>query len=217
MQRLGPASTLTSTVRKGRSTGRGRLLLLCALPALLVSGPAAAKSDAQWLAEHLALDAGGTVGWRVAWAEQKNPGFHFLGGGGEFNIGLEFTSGFGFLLGTRAMFGKNLGPSGGDVFADVTGQVVGQFRLSDWVRIGLGANVGRFFPCCDGQEAPDSSSLLAGGFLRIGFDYLPRNTNLLRGLSLWLRIGIDGHPGIPIDSRLPTTSMNIALSSGLRL
>jgi hypothetical protein len=184
---------------------------------LLGEREAAAKQDSQWLAEHLAFDVSGAAGWRVAWAENKNPGFHFIGGGGEVNIGLEFDSGFGFLLGTRVLFGRNLGPSGGLVFADLTGQVMGQFRLNDWVRIGLGASGGRFFECCGSEVTPDRVSALAGGFLRIGIDYLPRNTGLPRGLSLWLRIGVDGHPGSTVDSRLPATSMNIGLGSGVRL
>lgn len=196
---------------------RGVLFAGLLLAQLGDEGSAAAKQDGLWLAEHLALDASGVATWRVAWAEEKNPGFHFLGGGGEFNIGLEFDSGFGFLLGTRAVFGKNLGTSGGLLFADVTGQAIGHFRLNDWVRVGLGASVGRFFECCGSEPREDTSSLLAGGFLRIGMDYLPRDSGLVRGLSLWLRIGVDGHPGSPVDSRLPATSMNIALSTGFRL
>ena len=205
-------------MRSGRRAGRA-LAAVLSVGLGLVAGerPAAAKQDGQWLAEHLAFDVAGAAGWRVAWAEARNPGFHFIGGGGEVNLGLEFDSGFGFVLGTRALFGRNLGPSGGLLFADLTGQVIGQFRLNDWMRIGLGASAGRFFECCSSEVTPDRVSVLAGGFLRIGMDYLPRATGLPRGFSLWLRIGVDGHPGSTVDSRLPATSMNIGLSSGIRL
>ena len=60
-------------------------------------------------------------------------------------------------------------------------------------------------------------SLLAGGFLRCGVDWLPRqNATLLRALSLWLRLDLTGHP-LDESGALPRSSMALGLGLGLRL
>lgn len=183
----------------------------------LSAARAGAVEPGRWLADHIAFDIAGVAGWRAAWADERNPGFQILGGGGEINLGLEFDSGFGFLLGGRAQFGPVMGPEVGDLYADVTGHVTAQLRVADWVRLGLGASAGRLWRCCTSElDTPQTSTILAGGFARVGFDWLSRSTNL-RALSFWLRVGIDGHPNNSSDSLLPTTSMNLSVNIGFRL
>ena len=184
----------------------------------LVTSPAAAEPPKNWLADHIALDISAITGWRAAWADERNPGFQILGGGGEVNLGLEFDSGFGFLLGGRALFGPTIGIGGGDLYADATGHLMLQLRVADWVRLGLGASVGRLWRCCDSMvDTPETSAILAGGFARVGIDWLSNTSNLVRALSFWLRLGIDAHPNTGSDSLLPTSSMNLSVSLGLRL
>ncbi len=204
--------------RRPRRGGRAGLCAAATAAWLgLSSGRAVAAEPSNWLADHIAFDVAGVTGWRAAWADERNPGFQILGGGGEVNLGLEFDSGFGFLLGGRAQFGPVMGPGGGDLYADVTGHVTAQLRVADWVRLGLGASAGRLWHCCASEmDTPQTSTVLAGGFARVGFDWLSRNTNL-RALSFWLRLGIDGHPNNGSDSLLPTTSMNLSVSIGFRL
>lgn len=197
------------------------LLVFCSwlvlLLELLVDTPAFAAEPNRWLADHLALDGAAVASFRVALGDDRNPGFQTLGGGGELNLGLEFDSGFGFLLGGRALRLPNFAHGATDSFTEASGHLSAQFRLSDWVRMGLGASVGRFWRCCGDSESPLATSLLAGGFLRIGVDFLPRNANLFRALGLWLRIDLDGHPQADSRSVLPTMSMAMTLGLGLRL
>jgi hypothetical protein len=184
---------------------------------LLAPGVATA-APTHWLADHIAFDISAITGWRAAWADERNPGFQILGGGGEVNLGLEFDSGIGFLVGGRALFGPTVGIGGGELYADVTGHLMAQLRVADWVRVGLGASVGRLWNCCDSSlDLPQTSTILAGGFARVGFDWLSPNANLVRALTFWLRLGIDGHPYTGSDSLLPSTSMNLTVSLGLRL
>jgi hypothetical protein len=197
------------------------LLVFCSwlvlLLELLADTPASAAEPNRWLADHLALDGAAVASFRVALGDDRNPGFQTLGGGGELNLGLEFDSGFGFLLGGRALRLPNFAHGATDSFMEASGHLSAQFRLSDWVRMGLGASVGRFWRCCGDSESPLASSLLAGGFLRIGVDFLPRNANLFRALGLWLRIDLDGHPLADSRSVLPTMSMAMTLGLGFRL
>lgn len=188
------------------------LLLLASAPAL------AAPPASSWLADHIAFDIAGVTGWRAAWADERNPGFQILGGGGEVNLGLEFDSGLGVLVGSRVLFGSTLGAVGDELYADASGQLIGQLRVADWVRLGLGVSVGRLWRCCSSDlDLPQTSTLVAGGFARVGFDWLSRSTTLVRALSFWLRLGVDGHPNNGSDSLLPTTSMNLTISLGFRL
>ena len=181
--------------------------------------PASAEETRGFLRDHLTLEAAAVGGWRSSWAEENNPGFHVAGGGGEINIGLELDNGFGVLIGTRALFGKHLGNEDqlSGAYTDVVGQAIALLRVSDWVRIGLGADAGRLWRCCGADvETANTSSLLFGGFLRVGVDFLPR-TSLPRALSLWLRLGVDGHRADDVMTLLPTVSMNMAVGVGLRL
>jgi len=61
-----------------------------------------------------------------------------------------------------------------------------------------------------------TDAVILGGLLRIGIDFYPRQSNVLKALSLWLRIDIDGHPGSS-ESLLPTTSLSMSGSFGFRL
>lgn len=192
--------------------------LVLLLGALLAGRPAQAAEAGRFLAEHLAFEVAGVGAWRGSWADERSPGFHIAGGGGELNIGLEFDNGLGFLIGGRALFEAHLGAdTQQDVtYTDVVGQVIGILRISDWVRVGLGANVGRLWPCCSLDGTPAQSSLVAGGFLRVGVDFLPR-TSLPRALSLWLRLGIDGHRPDDVMTVHPDVSMSLAVGVGMRL
>lgn len=177
----------------------------------------AAAAPSRWLAEHILFDVSALAGWRASWADDRNPGYQILGGGGEVNLGLEFDSGFGFLVGGRTWFGPSVGQAGGNLYADATGHLMAQLRIAD-VRVALGASVGRLWQCCGSEmDLPQRSSILAGGFARVGFDWLSRNAPLARALGFWLRLGIDSHPRTGADSLLPTTSMNLTISWGLRL
>ena len=206
-----------------------RVLCVLRLLVLVVAGlglgavrPAAAAetvaSAARYLGDHLAFDVAGVGTWRAAWTDDRNPGFHLGGGGGEINLGLEFESGLGFLLGGRALFLSHAGrdESLHGMYVDASGHAMGQLRLTDWVRIGLGVSAGRLWRCCGAEEDADLSATLVGGFLRLGIDILPRNA-LPRALGLWMRFGIDGTTGTSPTTRLPQSSMNIALGLGLRL
>lgn len=196
-----------------------RLALLALLLGVLMPGrPAQAVEAGRYVAEHLSFEVAGVGGWRGSWADERSPGFHITGGGGELNIGLEFDNGLGFLIGGRALFETHLGSDSqlAGLYADVVGQVIGILRISDWVRVGLGANVGRLWPCCSLDATPTKAALLAGGFLRVGVDFLPR-TSLPRALSLWLRLGVDGHRPDDAMSLLPQVSMNLTVGIGMRL
>jgi hypothetical protein len=181
-------------------------------PARVSAGPAS-----NWFVEHLALDVAAVTAWRVAWADERNPGFNMIGGGGELYFGLEFDSGVGFLLGSRAVFGPNRSVVDGPLYGDVSGQALLLFRVTDWVRVAAGASGGRLWQCC-GNQAGDArtDAAILGGLLRIGVDYYPRQSNVLKALSLWLRIDIDGHPG-GSQSLLPSTSLSVAGSFGIRI
>jgi hypothetical protein len=191
--------------------------LFGALLCLLCAHPAVAAESERFVAEHLAFEVAGVVAWRSAWADERNPGFQLAGGGPEVNIGLEFDNGLGVLLGGRALFSRHLGadPALEGTFAEAVGQLIGILRISDWVRLGLGGEAGRLWQCC-GSDSPANAALLFGGFLRVGVDFLPRTT-LPRALSLWLRLGIDGHRLADSQSQLPSASMNLAVGLGLRL
>jgi hypothetical protein len=205
--------------RRGLRRGHRPWAWLCGLWLLLVASTAlAAPPPPSWLADHIAFDIAGVTGWRAAWADERNPGFQILGGGGEVNLGLEFDSGLGVLVGSRVLFGSTLGAVGEELYADASGQLIGQLRVADWVRLGLGVSVGRLWRCCSSDlDMPQTSTLVAGGFARVGFDWLSRSATLVRALSFWLRLGVDGHPNNGSDSLLPTSSMNLTLSLGFRL
>lgn len=189
-----------------------------AAPSVVAVAANAAESAARYIGDRLAFDVSGTAAWRAAWTDDRNPGFHLAGGGGEINLGLEFDSGLGFLIGGRALFLSHVGrdESLSGLYIDASGHAMGQLRVTDWVRLGLGASAGRLWRCCGESESPDLSAILVGGFLRLGFDILPRNA-LPRALGLWMRFGIDGAVGRSAMTRLPDSSLNIALGLGLRL
>lgn len=206
-------------------TLRQALRLPCALALATLLGlilatpqPAQAAGAGRYIADHLAFDIAGVGSWRAAWTDDRNPGFHLAGGGPELNVGLEFDNGFGFLLGGRALFLSHVGDDASmtGMYLDASGHATAQLRLTDWIRIGIGASGGRLWRCCGDAEDADLSALLFGGFLRLGIDILPRNA-LPRALGLWMRIGIDGTTGASATTRLPQSSMNIALGLGLRL
>ena len=191
--------------------------LLVALGLWLLPTQASAGPKSRWFLEHLALDVAGVTAWRVAWADERNPGFNMIGGGAELHFGLEFDSGVGFLLGTRAVFGPNRSVLEGQPYGDVTGDALLLFRLTDWVRIAAGASGGKLWLCCGNQPTTSQTdAAILGGLLRIGIDFYPRQSNVLKALSLWLRIDIDGHPGSS-ESLLPSTSMSMSGSFGFRL
>ena len=89
--------------------------MLLAACLTLGSGAAFAAPPTSWLADHIAFDIAGITGWRAAWADERNPGYQILGGGGEVNLGLEFARGLGVLVGGRALFGPTLGAGGGQL------------------------------------------------------------------------------------------------------
>ncbi len=186
------------------------LLLLLVSPRRAEAGP-----GSRWFLDHLALDVAAVTSWRVAWADERNPGFNMLGGGGELHFGLEFDSGIGFLLGTRAVFGPNRSVVEGQPYGDVTGDALLLFRVTDWVRVAAGAAGGRLWLCCGDSSSGQTDAAIIGGLLRIGIDIYPRQSNILKALSLWLRIDIDGHPG-STESLLPSTSMSMSGSFGFR-
>ncbi|HMY57388.1 MAG TPA: hypothetical protein PK472_04000, partial [Pseudomonadota bacterium] len=67
-----------------RSRAAGALLLglvLTAVPVRAETGP-----GSRWFLEHMALDVAAVTAWRVAWADERNPGFNMLGGGGELHF-----------------------------------------------------------------------------------------------------------------------------------
>jgi len=194
------------------------LALGSARPVHAAGAAGAAASAARYVGDHLAFDIAGVGTWRAAWADDRNPGFHLAGGGGEINLGLEFESGLGFLVGGRALFLSHVGQdeSLGGLYIDASGHAMAQLRLTDWVRVGLGASAGRLWRCCGESESADLSATLLGGFLRLGIDILPRNA-LPRALGLWMRFGVDGALGTEASSRMPLSSMSIALGLGLRL
>src|SRR4051812_800136 len=95
--------------------GRRRLslglfgLVIWAIGCAISPALAVAEETRGFLRDHLTLEGALVGGWRSSWAEENNPGFHVAGGGGEINFGLELDSGFGVLVGTRALFGQHLG------------------------------------------------------------------------------------------------------------
>ncbi|MCS6912395.1 MAG: hypothetical protein RMK29_07820 [Myxococcales bacterium] len=196
-----------------------------ALLLVLLPWPAHAAPPSRWVLDHLLVDVGAQVGWRAGWVDPQHDGFSALGAGGEVNMGLEFGGGYGVVAGARAMYGTSSGQDAGVSslpYLEASAQLGGQLRLSDLVRIGAGVSMGRIWrgtpPGPAGPEPvpPAGVSLLAGGFLRCGVDWLPRSTaTLLRALSLWLRLDLSGHP--PDRGALPRSTMALSLSLGLRL
>jgi hypothetical protein len=158
------------------------------------------------------------VAWRIGWADNYNPGFHVLSGGVEVNLGLEFDGGFGFVVGGRFLLGRTQGRDADarTTYGEGLGHIAAQLRLTDLIRMGLGGSAGRLWQCCGDPETLETSALLVGGFLRIGLDWSPITASALKGLSLWLRINVDGAPSLDSASRVPTTSMSLATSMGIR-
>lgn len=193
--------------------------LLAALLCLLgLSAPALAKPT-RWIQDHLALDAAGAFGWRAGWNDELRGGFQALYGGGELTCGLEFGS-YAVIAGGRVLGGTSNGaddpPAGRLSYLEASGQLGGQLMLSEHIRVELGAMAGRIFLCCSAAADYGKLALLAGGFLRFGVDFLPRDAPLLRALRLWLRLDLASHP---IDSTaiLPRASMALSVSLGLHL
>lgn len=173
----------------------------------------------RWLLERLAVDLGVVGAWRTAWAAGPHLGFHVGGGGAELNLGLEFESGWAVLLGGRVMAGTTSPESTGSgrSYLEATGQIGAQLRLLEWARLELGATLGPMY-------YGDASAVLLGGFLRMGVDWLPRSAPLLKALTLWFRLDMDGHldrssgdPAGAADPGLPGASLGLSLGLGLRL
>ncbi len=205
-----------------------RVRVIAALLVLLaLAVPARAEPlQRRWILDHLSADAAVVAGWRSAWTNGQHSGFSLLGGGGEVNLGLEFPGGYAVLAGARVLAGASSAPGGAMApaatqptdlsFLEATGQIGGQIGITDWVRIELGASAGRLWRCCTPGLSNDNLSLVAGGFLRFGVDWWPREGLLFHGLSLWLRLDVDGHPHDQTGT-LPSLSMSLALSLGIRL
>ncbi|HMU39707.1 MAG TPA: hypothetical protein PKE31_11925 [Pseudomonadota bacterium] len=170
-----------------------------------------------WFVDHMALDLAAVTSWRVAWADERNPGFNMVAAGGELHVGLEFDNGVGFLMGTRAVFGPKTGLADGPTHADVSGNLLLLFRVTDWVRLSAGPTAGRLWqwnPSESDGSQPSAASI--GGLLRLGLDFYPRQANVLKALTLWVRVEIDKHTGAS-DSALPSTSLAVSGSFGFRL
>jgi hypothetical protein len=215
----------------GRRAAPGPLGIGLCLGLALGPRPAAAAAPetgaARWLLDHLAVDSAGIVGWRAGWVDAQHDGFLAIGGGGEVNLGLEFGGGYAVLAGGRAFTGVSSGADAGAgtlSYLEASGHIGAQVRIADWVRLGAGGSVGRIWRGASpgagggpGEGFQDGVSLLAGGFLRCGVDWLPRqNATLLRALSLWLRLDLTGHPRDD-GQTLPRSSMALGLGLGLRL
>lgn len=196
------------------------MMHLALIPAFVAmgSGSAVAGDASRYLAEHVAFDVSGVMTWRAAWADDRSPGFQALGGGGEVLLGLELDNSFGVLLGGRVLSLSHVTPTApsSGTFLEGSGEVLGTFRLSNLVRIGLGGQVGRFWRCCGEDAATDLSAIVYGGFVRIGLDVLPIQS-LPRALVLHLRLGLDGMHPVSATTQLPNRSLSLALGFGLRI
>ena len=62
--------------------------LILAVGLLVMPARASAGPASRWFLEHLALDVAAVTAWRVAWADERNPGFNMIGGGGELHLSL---------------------------------------------------------------------------------------------------------------------------------
>lgn len=213
-----------STAARGRGA---RALLLglglgLGLPWPRVAAAAPEGRAARWLIDHLVVESAGILGWRAGWVGPQHTGFQAIGGGGEVNLGLEFGGGYAVIAGGRAFAGRSSSDAGeesSEPYLEASGHLGAQVRIADWVRLGAGASLGRIWRGPAGGAAQDAQglSLLAGGFLRCGVDWLPRqNATLLRALSLWLRLDLTGHP-LDESGALPRSSMALSLGLGLRL
>ena len=216
-----PADSARTRTRFSAGAARAcaAVAVLCALLTCGARRGEAASESARWLAEHMAFDASGVAAWRVSWADTQNPGFHILSGGAEVNLGLEFDGGVGFVLGGRFLLGRSQSGdySARTTYAEALGHLAAQLRLTDLVRLSLGANAGRLWQCCGDPETPETSAFLVGGFFRLGLDFYPRTAATIKGLSLWLRMNIDGVPSQDPGSRIPSASMSLAVGLGLRI
>lgn len=183
----------------------------------------AAAAPAQWIQDHLVLDASLVAGWRSGWQDVERSGFQALVGGGELNVGLGFSGGFyGILAGARVLAGTSPSADLGYPslpYLEATGQLGAQVRVAEWVRLQGGVSLGRAWRGL-GEEGPspagDALLLVCGGFLRMGVDWWPRDAQFLRALSLWLRLDLDGHPAASVAS-FPSTTLALALGLGIRL
>jgi hypothetical protein len=196
-------------------------MIMSVLGAMLAPGRALAE-PLPWLRDHLAVDAEAVAALRWAFTTGSHSGFSMFGGGGEINLGLEFGGGYAVLAGARVLSGAASNPDGLALqptsylnFLETTGQLGVQIELTDWVRAELGASVGQLSRCCVmGSAAYDS--MVAGGYLRFGVDWWPREGLLLRAFSLWLRIDADGHPRDD-SGTMPSATLALALGLGIRL
>ncbi len=229
MSRARARARLTRT-----STCTCTIFLAFLAPAGIRAAPAPVKVDIGWLGQHLSVEAAAVGGWRAGWEDSQHGGFQALLGGTEVNAGLEFASGFvGVIAGARALGGRTVEtaalPPGGapapapQTCVEATGHLGVQLRVFEGIRVLAGASVGRLW-LWDDARAPDpgSPALLAGGFLRLGVDWLTREGGLVRALSMWLRIDMDGHvlqsvPPPAQQPNLPTSSLSLAAGFGLRL
>jgi hypothetical protein len=202
------------------------LRLPAALPAILVLvllGPVGrvAAAPAQWIQDHLVVDASVVAGWRSGWQDVERSGFQALLGGGELNVGLGFSGGlYGVLAGVRVLAGSSPSADLGYpslLYLETTGQLGAQVRVAEWVRLQGGISLGQAWRGL-GEEADPARGVLlvCGGFLRMGVDWWPRDAQFLRALSLWLRLDLDGHPAAAAAS-FPSTTVALALGLGIRL
>lgn len=200
-----------------------RRVFAAAVAALACGIQPATAAPRRWLQEHLLVDTAAVMAWRASWEDPQRTGFQSVLGGGEVNLGLEFADGFtGVLLGTRVLAGTGSGKALGQdqvSYLEATGQLGAQLRIASWVRLQAGVAAGRMWLAVREGLPPELEGpvVVAGGFLRLGADWLPRdNATLLRAFSLWLRVDLDGHP-VDATGTMPRSSTALALSLGLRL
>lgn len=181
----------------------------------------------RWLLDHLITDMALTGAWRASFADDARAGFLAQTVGAELSLGLEFGDGYAVVGGARALAGTSnttSSPESRAIYLETLGHLGFQFRVTSLLRLGVGASSGllRRWPqlvAASGERSTGEAqdAVLVGGYLRAAVDFLPRpSAVVLRALSLFLRMDVNGAVADPTDS-LPHTSLALSLGLGLRL
>lgn len=150
----------------------------------------------------------GYAGWRTGiLPDGVNPGFSVLGGGSELILGVDVVPGVGIIADGRVLAGPRLG----GVYVEGTAGIGAQLRVSDAVRLRVGADAGQARLTRKGQ--PNDYVVIIGGFFAASVDLV----HLGRGraaVEAMLRIDADGHADVGVT--FPRQSLSISTGLGFR-
>jgi len=175
---------------------------------LALAGNARAAEQRLTFLDRASLELLGVAGWRSGiLPDGVNPGFSVLGGGAELILGIDIVPGVGIIADGRVLAGSRL--SG--VYVEGTAGIGAQLRVSDAVRLRLGADAGQARLTRKAQA--NDYAVIIGGFFAASVDLV----HLGRGraaVEAMLRIDVDGHA--EVGTTFPRQSLSISTGLGFR-